>query len=84
MLLALNMKTEMIITYTEHAKTRMAFREISKAEVEQAISEPYFALPSRLGREIIVKRQGAKYLKIICERSNDKITVVTVYWTRRP
>jgi hypothetical protein len=79
-----NMKPEMIIVYTEHAKARMALRGISKPEIEQAISQPYFALPSRSGREIIVKRQGVRYLKVICEKSNDKITVITVYWTRRP
>ena len=45
---------------------------------------PYFTVPSRQGRYIAVKKYGARYLKVICEKSNDKITVVTVYWTRRP
>jgi len=74
----------MQITYTEHADARMDFRKISKKEVEEAISQPYFTASSRLGRTIVVKKKGDKYLKIICDRSNDKITVVTVYWTRRP
>jgi hypothetical protein len=74
----------MTITYTEHAKQRMQHRNISKTEVEQTINDPYFTVPSRLDRLIVVKKYGDKYLKVICEKSNNKITVVTVYWTRRP
>ena len=74
----------MIITYTEHAKARMALRKISRSEVEQTISEPYFSIPARSNRMVIVKKYQDKYLKVIFERSNDKIIVVTVYWTRRP
>jgi hypothetical protein len=62
----------------------MKSRGISKHEVEDAISHPYFALPSRLGRLIVVKKHEDKYLKVVYEKSNDKITVITVYWTRRP
>jgi hypothetical protein len=62
----------------------MKSRQISTAEVEDAIFNAYFTIPSRLDRFITVKKQGDKYLKVICEKSNDKITVVTVYWTRRP
>jgi hypothetical protein len=72
------------ITYTDHAKERMRHRGILKADVENTICEPYFTVPSRLGRFIAVKKFGDKYLKVICEEGNDKITVVTVYWTRRP
>ena len=74
----------MLITYTAHAEARMDFRKISKTEVEEAISQPYLTALSRLGRTIAVKKKGDKYLKVIYDKSNDKITVVTVYWTRRP
>ena len=74
----------MAITYTEHAKIRMKHRGISKSEVEETLLHPYFIVPSQLGRFIAVKKYGDKYLKAICEKSNDKITVITVYWTRRP
>jgi hypothetical protein len=74
----------MLIAYTNHAKERMEHRGISEAEVEETIQQPYFTVPSKLGRFIAVKKYGDKYLKTICEKSNDKITVVTVYWTRRP
>ena len=74
----------MAITYSEHAKERMKHRGISDSEVEETILKPYFTLPSRLDRFIAVKKYGDKYLKAICEKSNDKIIVITVYWTRRP
>lgn len=74
----------MAIVYTEHAKSRMKHRGISKSEVEDAVLHPYFTVPSRLGRFIAVKKYGGKYLKAIYEKGNGKITVITVYWTRRP
>jgi len=37
----------MRITYTEHAEARMDFRKISKTEIEEAISQPYFTALSR-------------------------------------
>ncbi len=75
---------EMAIAYTEHAKQRMQDRKITKKEVEEALHQPYFSVPSREGRFISVKKDGDKYLKVIAEKSNDKITLITVYWTRRP
>jgi hypothetical protein len=74
----------MALAYTEHAKERMKHREISKSKVEETVNQPNFIVPSRQDRFIAVKKYGDKYLKVICEKSNDKITVVTVYWTRRP
>ena len=62
----------------------MKQRGISNSEVEETILQPYFTVPSRFDRFIAVKKYGDKYLKAICEKSNDKIIVITVYWTRRP
>ena len=75
---------KMAIDYTEHAKERMKNRGISRSEVEETVLHPYFTVPSRLDRFIAVKKYGDKYLKAIAEKRNDKITVITVYWTRRP
>ncbi len=74
----------MSISYTEHAKLRMKDRKILNSEVRDTILQPYFVAKSKLDRLIAVKRYGDKYLKVVYERSNDKIIVVTVYWTRRP
>jgi hypothetical protein len=55
-----------------------------KSDVEDTVLRPYFTVPSRLGRFVAVRKYGDRYLKVICEKSNGKIMVVTVYWTRRP
>ena len=75
--------TEMTIDYTEHAISRMRQRRISKAHVEGTIENPDFSSTTGLGRWIVSKKYGNKFLKVIYEKSNDKITVVTVYWTER-
>jgi len=74
----------MAIDYTEHAAFRMRQRTISKANVEDTIQNPDFSFITRPGRFVALKRYGDKFLKVIYEKSNDKITVVTVYCTRRP
>jgi len=73
----------MAIDYTEHAAFRMRHRTISKADVEDTIRNPDFSFITRLGRFVSLKRYGDKFLRVIYDKSNDKITVVTVYWTRR-
>jgi len=69
--------------YTEHATLRMKHRKISETEVEDTIQNPDFSFVTRFGRSAALKKYGSKFLKVIYERSNDKITVITVYWTRR-
>jgi len=73
----------MPIEYTEHAIFRMRHRRISKTNVEDAVQNPDFNFITHLGRSVALKKHGDKFLKVIYEKSNDKITVVTVYWTRR-
>jgi hypothetical protein len=73
----------MAIEYMEHAIFRMRHRKISKASVEDTIQNPDLVFTTRLGRLAALKKYEDKFLKVIYEKSNDKITVVTVYWTRR-
>jgi len=72
-----------MINYTEHVKFRMMQRKISKADVEDAIKTSDLSFVTRLGRLVVLKRCGVKFLKVIYEKSNDKITVIKVYWKRR-
>ena len=73
----------MAVEYTEHALFRMRHRRISRASIEETIEDPDFSFMIRAGRFAALKRYGDKFLKVIYERSNDKIIVVTVYWTRK-
>lgn len=76
-------RAEMAIEYTEHATFRMKHRIISKSNVEETIRNPDFSFTTRIGRSAALKKYGDKFLKVVYEKSNNKITVVTVYWTRR-
>jgi len=73
----------MAIDYTEHATFRMRHRVITKAKVEDTIRNPDLSFIARFGRLVALKKHGDKFLKVIYEKSNDKIVVVTVYWTGR-
>ena len=73
----------MQIDYTEHALFRMRHRRISKVSIEDTIRNPAYTFSTRLNRVVSSKRHGDKFLKVIYEKSNNKIAVVTVYWTRR-
>ena len=74
----------MAVDYSEHATFRMKHRAISKANVEDTIRNPDFSFTTHFNRTVALKKYGNKFLKVVYEKSNDKITVVTVYWTRRP
>jgi len=76
-------RIEMAIDYTAHAAFRMKHRAITKAKVEDAIRNPDLSFIARFGRLVALKKYGDKFLKVIYEKSNDKIIVVTLYWTRR-
>ena len=43
-----------------------------RQRVEEAISQPYFTVLSRLGRTIAVKKKGDKYLKSFMIRATIK------------
>jgi len=73
----------MTIEYAEHAEFRMRHRAIFKTDVEATIQNPDFNFVTRLDRSVALKKHGGKFLKVIYEKSNDKITVITVYWMRR-
>jgi len=74
----------MPVGYTEHATSRMRHRAISETDVEETLKEPDLSFTTRLGRAAALRKFGRRYLKVIYEKSNSKILVITVYWTRRP
>lgn len=73
----------MLMEYTEHALSRMRQRKISERTVEDALERPDFSFVTRGVRVAVLRRYGDRFLKVIYEKSNDKIRVVTVYWIRR-
>ena len=73
----------MAVNYSEHAEFRMKHREVLKTDVEDTVRNPDFSFVTRIGRFVALKKYGSKFLKVVYEKSNDKIIVVTVYWMRR-
>jgi hypothetical protein len=51
-------------------------RKITKAEIKETLHQPYFTVPSREDRFIFAKKAQDKYLKVIAEKNNNKITVI--------
>ena len=73
----------MAVEYTDHASSRMRQRRVLERNVEDVLKHPDLRFAASRGRVAVLKKYGDKFLKVIYEKSNDKITVVTVYWTRR-
>jgi len=72
----------MPLKYSKHALRRMRQRRISETWVEATIKNPEFSHRGRLDRTISLKRYGDRLLKVVHEKRNDEIMVITVYWTR--
>ncbi|MFQ6063881.1 MAG: DUF4258 domain-containing protein [Candidatus Bathyarchaeia archaeon] len=66
----------MAVDYTEHATFRMRQRTISKANVEVAIRNPGVSFITHFGRSVAFKKYCDKFLKVVYEKSNDKITLL--------
>lgn len=67
-----------------HAKERMEQRNITREQVEQAISNPDIVLPPRQKRrKRVMKKIDSKTLDVVYEpRREDKIVLVTAVWLK--
>ncbi len=57
----------MRIIYTKHALQRMSQRGVTEAQVMEALEWPDEILPGDRSEETLVKRYGARELRVICE-----------------
>ncbi len=67
----------MKIIFTRHAKQRMKWRGIEKAEIIEAIESPERTEPSVFGRINAYKRIGAKMPKVTYIEEKDNIVVIS-------
>jgi len=65
------------IRYTRHAKNRMRWHKIPKAEVESAVDSPDFEETSSENRSNAWKKFSDKYLRVTHIKSKDEILVLT-------
>ncbi len=69
----------MQITYTDHARRRMAQRRISEVEVTETLEAPDEILPGDEHEEIAVKQFGAREVRVVYEEvGGEAVVVITV------
>ena len=77
------------IRWTAHARKKAAAREVSMAEVEQAIARPDFSVSSHPPRRIFMRRyfddvlQSEMLLRVVVEETDTDMAVVTLYKTSK-
>lgn len=69
----------MKISYSLHAKKRLAERKISKIDVRQTISLPGKLLLGDRNRIVVSKKLEHKILEVIYTQEGRKIIIVTAY-----
>ena len=70
-----------MIRYYKHAEDQIKERLISKEEVEMTIKNPIEIVNGCANRKIAHKVFDDKLLRVIYEKKNDKIIVVSAYRT---
>ncbi len=70
-----------MINYYKHAEDQIKERKISKKEVEMTIKNPTEVVNGCGNRKIAHKVFDNKLLRVIYEKEEDKITVVSAYRT---
>ena len=76
----------MQITYTQHALSRMAERNISKLEVEATLAAPERSLPAAGGRmefQGFIDRAGKRQLMRVLVEGSVVVLVITVMATSK-
>ena len=70
----------MIIEYTRHARRRMKWRKISKAEVEIAINTPDKVEPTEKMRHNAYKTIKGRVLKVTYRKSDNQTQIISALW----
>ena len=71
------------MVFTNHAREALVFRKISEQETKQAINKPDFRKLSRGDTEILYRRFGDRYLKVVVRAGIKMVTVITEYWIEK-
>ncbi|MGB0386249.1 MAG: DUF4258 domain-containing protein [Ardenticatenaceae bacterium] len=68
-----------IFVYTNHAKQRMAQRNVNEQQVKETVMSPDEVLIGDYGEDIAIKRYGSRELRVPYEEiDGDMILVITV------
>ena len=69
--------------FTDHARQQMSKRQITKAEVSQALGSPEKVLPVREGRVVAQSLVSGYLLRVFVDVDREPLEVVTAYRTSR-
>ncbi len=65
------------LTYSKHAKERMAERDISESEVEQVLEAPDIDYHDPKGSPIFVRQIGGRRIKVVVVQGSNPPHVIT-------
>lgn len=77
------------IHWTNHARKKAEAREVSSAEIEEAIILPDSVAPGKPPRQVYMRRyfdavlQTEMLLRVVVEETPTEITVITLYKTSK-
>lgn len=70
----------MKIKYTGHAREMLVFRRIKKEQVEATVKEPDDKSIGKSGKDVLYKKFGKIYLKVVISKEKDDVVVITEHW----
>lgn len=69
----------MRISFTHHAKERLARRKISEEEIIDAVKHPDSTI-KKYSKYFYQKKLDRGLIETCCEKTENNINVITVYW----
>ncbi len=78
----------MKIEYSKHFWNRFIRRkddviELTKELIEETVKKPDFIVDDKIpNREGRIKKIDGRCLKVVVEKENDKLIVITIFWDR--
>ena len=73
----------MKIEISSHAKERMKKYDLSEKQVTDCVNSPKIVVEGNYNRKIAQKPLNGYVIRVIYEKSNNSITVVTAYKSKR-
>ncbi|MBU3942983.1 DUF4258 domain-containing protein [Patescibacteria group bacterium] len=73
-----------MIFFSEHALLKLKQRNIPRIFVEKALMFPDYDFPSYSDRNIVYKKIGKLYLKVIFTKKDDNLFIITQHWEEKP
>ena len=70
----------MKIVFSAHAELKIRERNIDRTKVLKALQDPEYLFPSYANRQVVYRKFGKLYLKVIFRKENDILTIITQHW----